>query len=216
MMNNFFNNNYINRNNGFPINNMNNSMMNQLMMMNNNYNLFNNMGMNGNMNMNMFNLMMYYLMMQNCGGQYNNGYNNNYNQTSINNNNSNRLSTVIPSQEERTMSNPRVFGGILPRDKGTYNFNAFPEKGGNKINIFFQAPTGNKINMLVPDTCRMKDVLEKYVLRIGLGPEVIDNAVYFLYGGNKIKKNEKRTIREMFMLNGAVIIVIDKKGVIGA
>jgi hypothetical protein len=74
----------------------------------------------------------------------------------------------------------------------------------------------HNINMLVPDTCRMKDVLEKYVLRIGLGPEVIDNAVYFLYGGNKIKKNEKRTIREMFMLNGAVIIVIDKKGVIGA
>ena len=53
-------------------------------------------------------------------------------------------------------------------------------------------------------------------MRIGLGPEVIDNAVYFLYGGNKIKKNEKRTIREMFMLNGAVVIVIDKKGVIGA
>ena len=216
MMNNYFNNDYVNRNNGFPINNMNNSMMNQLMMMNNNYNLFNNMGMNGNMNMNMFNLMMYYLMMQNYNNQNNINNNNNYNQTSINNNNANRLSTVIPSQEERTMSNPRVFGGILPRGKGIYNFNAFPEKGGNKINIFFQAPTGHKINMLVPDTSRMKDVLEKYVLRIGLGPEVIDNAVYFLYGGNKIKKNEKRTIREMFMLNGAVIIVIDKKGVIGA
>jgi len=45
--------------------------------------------------------------------------------------------------------------------------------------------------MLVPDNSKVKDVLIKYVLRIGLGPEVIDDSIYCLYSGNKIKINEE-------------------------
>ena len=203
------NRNFMN-NNGFPMNNNGNAMNNMMIQTNpfNNFNFFNSMGMNNNMNMNMYNLMMQFLLM----------YYNPNNHTFVNNssNNKNRMFSINPTYEEKTSKNPKVFGGLLPRNKQTVNCNPFPNEGGNKINIFFQAPTGHKINMLLPDTIKMKDALVQYVLKIGLEPEVIDNAIYFLYGGNRIKKNENKTIREMYMLNGAVIIVIDKKGIMGA
>ena len=209
---NFMNNsgNFMN-NSGNLMNNNGNSMnniMNQTMPLNNNLNFYNSMGINNSMNMNMYNLMMQFLFM----------YYNPQNKTFFNNNsnNTNKMLTINPNNEERTAKNPKVFGGLLPREKKTEDYNAFPDNGGNKINLYFQAPTGHKINMLVPDNIQIKEVLVKYVLRIGLEPDVIDNAIYFLYGGNKIKKNERRTIREMYMLNGAIIIVIDKKGIIGA
>ena len=215
--NNFINNNP-NSNNGFPMNNngfpMNNNgfpmnnMMAQSMPLNNNFNFYNSFGINNNMNMNMFNLMMSYLFMQ---------YNPN-NQTFFNNinNNANKMSFINPNNEERTSKNPNVFRGLLPREKTTVDYNPFPENGGEKVNIFFQAPSGHKINMLVPDNIKMKDVLVKYVLKVGLDPNVIGESIYFLYGGNRIKKNEKKTVREMYILNSAVIIVIDKKGILGA
>ena len=42
--------------------------------------------------------------------------------------------------------------------------------------------------MLVPDNSRMKDVLIKYILRIGLEPEVIDDALYFYIMEIQLKK----------------------------
>lgn len=225
-----FNNNIFNlNNNGIPMNNNrffmgnngmflnNHDLMNQAMLMNNDFNFFNNFCMNNNMSMNMFNLMMYYLLMCRYNSNNNTGSNpQNNNKINNINNNWNRMTFIIPNLEERNSNNPNVFGGILPRGRGIDHFNAFPEQMGNKINIFFQAPTGFKTNMLVPDNTKIKDVLVKYVMRIGLLPEVIDKAIYFLFGGNKIKKNDKRTVREMYMIDGAVVIVIDKKGVIGA
>ena len=208
---NFNNNVNLMNNSGMFMNNNGNSMnnmFNQPMPFNNNLNFFNYMGINNSMNMNMYNLMMQFLFTQ-----YNPA-----NQTFFNNtsNNINKMSSINPNYEEKTAKNPKVFKGLLPREKKTEDYNPFPDNGGNKINLYFQAPTGHKINMLVPDNIQMKEVLVKYVLRIGLEPDVIDNAIYFLYGGNKIKKKERRTIREMYILNGAIIIVIDKKGVIGA
>ena len=70
--------------------------------------------------------------------------------------------------------------------------------------------------MLTPFDAKIKDLLVQYVLKLGLGPNVIDEAIYFLHGGGRLKKNENRTLIEKNMINGTVIIVIDKQGVMGA
>ena len=180
---------FVNNNNGMGINNN----MTQ-MPMNQNFNYYNNMGINTSMNMNMFNLMMFYL-------QQNMNQNNN-------NNNTNRIIPVMP---DGNLSKSQA----LPRKKNEF-FDPYPGTSGEKMNLFFETPAGHKVNMLVPADAKMKDILVQYVLKLNLGPDVIENSIYFLYGGKKIKKNENRTVRQMNILNGAIVIVIDKKGIMGA
>ena len=62
----------------------------------------------------------------------------------------------------------------------------------------------------------MKDVLIKFVTKIGLTENDIDNTIIFIYSARKIKKNENRTLYEMGILNGSIIITMDKSGVLGA
>ena len=182
-------------NNGYFVNNNNGMGLNNNMAqmpMNQNFNFYNSMGINNSMNMNMFNLMMFYLQ-----------------QNMIQNNNNNNR--IIPVMPDNNISKSQV----LPRKKNEF-FDPYPGTSGEKINLFFETPAGHKVNMLVPVDAKMKDILVQYVLKLNLGPNVIDNSIYFLYGGKKIKKNENRTVRDMNILNGAIVIVIDKKGVMGA
>ena len=177
----------------------------------NNY-FFNNMGINNNMNMNMFNVMMNYLqqywMMQNNMNNMNNTQN-------FMNNSFNKM-TIIPNESINKGSQTQKFSkSFLPKINTQFQ-PLYPGCTGELINIFFQTPTGHKINMLTPCDAKIKDLLVQYVLKIGLGPNVIDEAIYFLYGGGKLKKNEKKTLYEKNIINGAVIIVIDKQGVMGA
>ena len=197
---NFNNHTYTNYN---PMNNMNNNMMMNNQMNPNGFNYFNMMGMNNNMNMNMFNLMMFYLQQtQNFQNTMNNGINNQFNY-----NNTNR---IIPINTNMSKSQ------VLPRVKKTEFCDPYPGSTGEKINLFFETPSGHKINMLVPIDAKMKDILVQYVTRVNLGPNVIDKSIYFLYGGKKIKKNEEKTVWQMNILSGSIIIVIDKQGVMGA
>ena len=182
-------------NNGYFVNNNNGMGLNNNMAqmpMNQNFNYYNNMGINNSMNMNMFNLMMFYLQ-----------------QNMIQNNNNNNR--IIPVMPDNNISKSQV----LPRKKNEF-FDPYPGTSGEKINLFFETPAGHKVNMLVPVDAKMKDILVQYVLKLNLGPNVIDNSIYFLYGGKKIKKNENRKVSDMNILNGAIVIVIDKKGVMGA
>ena len=176
-------------NNGFFMNNNNGMGFNN---MNQNFNYYNNMGINNSMNMNMFNLMMFYLQQT----------------MNQNNNNTNRMIPVMP---DNNMSKSQA----LSRKKNEF-FDPYPGTSGEKMNLFFETPAGHKVNMLVPLDAKMKDILVQYVVKQNLGPNVIDNSIYFLYGGKKIKKNENRTVRQMNILNGAIVIVIDKKGIMGA
>ena len=43
-----------------------------------------------------------------------------------------------------------------------------------------------------------------------------NNYIYFICNGFKIKKQESRTLAQMGYINGTVILVIDKKGIMGA
>ncbi len=185
-------NNYINNR---PF--LNNSFLNL------NPNLSNSMALNNNMNM--FNFMMYYLQFM---AQNKNNFNN---MTFVNTNQNDRI-----FNNNNNSNNNNNMTGILPRNNRTDQTSPFIGYSGEIVNLFFQASTGYKLNMLVPNDVKMKDILVQYVLKIGLGPDVIDQGIYFLCNGNKIKKNENRTLREMCFLNGTVIIVVDKKGIMGA
>lgn len=179
---------------------------------NNDYNQYSNyMGINNNNNMNMFYLMMnylnqYYAFMNNN----NNNFNNNQFNTFCNNNSFNRMSFVNNNNYHRQSSSKT----LLPR----YNIDNFSPFGNedNQTNIFFQTAAGHKINMILSINTKMKDALLQYTKRIGLEPESINKDIYFLYSGQKIKSNENRTIYQIGMLNGAIIIVIDVNDVMGA
>ena len=95
-------------------------------------------------------------------------------------------------------------------------FDIKPNYQGNKINIFFQDSRGTKVNVLSPFDISVKDLLKNYVTKMGLGENVIDSGIYFLFNGGKLKKDEKKNIYELGILNGTIIIVIDRNAVMGA
>ena len=72
------------------------------------------------------------------------------------------------------------------------------------------------VNVLCPNYIKIKDLLRKYVSKINLSENVIENSIYFLYNSAKLNSNDDRTIEDLKMRNDAIIIVIDKSAVIGA
>ena len=236
--NNFFNNNNNNNfnNNNFNNNNINNGINNSNFNNNFNNNNFN----NNNFNNNNFNNNIYgnnnnnYNYVNNNNGMFNN--NNNVNNMMMDNlqmnmnminfmnnfmrafefmNNSNNFSRM---QFERPteVESPGVVGGLLPRIRTTVNYDPFINSNSEKFNVFFQTPVGYKVNMIIPCDTKLEDILLKYVAKVGVGPNTIDKDIYFLFGGNKIKKDEKRTAQEIGMVDGSIVIVLDKKGIIGS
>ena len=209
--NNFNNNNFNNNNfnnNDFNNNNYNNNNFNNNFYGNNNYNYANNN--NGNFmdnNNNANNLMMDNLTMIN--------FMNNFMKAYENMNNINNFSRM-QFERQTEVQNPIVVGGLLPRVKKTENCDPFINFNGQKFNVFFQTPVGYKVNMVVPYNAKLEDILVKYITKVGIGPDTIDKDIYFLFGGNKIKKGDKRTAQDIGMIDGSVVIVLDKKGIIGS
>ena len=197
------NNNFMNNNNTFMnnsnifMNNNNNFINNSNNFMNNNpfySNLCNNMGLMNNMIM--CNYMMNYLNLMNKMKQMNN--------------NRNKMIFV------NTKGNHNSSKSILQSNKANGSCDPFHGYSGEKRNIIFKTPNQNTLNMLVPSDVKIKDLLIQYVLRLGYGPDVIESSLYFICNGLKLKKNENRTVNDLCILNGTVIVVIDKKGIMGA
>ena len=206
--NNFYNNNF--NNNNFNNNNFNNNNFNNNFYGNNNFNYGNNNNgnfMNNNNNVN--NMMMdnFQMNMINFMNNFINAFES-----------MNKTKNFSGMQFERPteVQNPSVVGGLLPRTKTTVNYDPFINFNGEKFNVFFQTPVGYKVNMIVPYNAKLEDILVKYVTKVGVGPNTIDQDIYFLFGGNKIKKDDQRTAQEIGMIDGSVVIVLDKKGIIGS
>ena len=233
--NNFFNNNNYNANYNNNNNNMNynNNYNNNFYNNNFNNNNFNNNNFNNNNFNNNFNGNNNFNNMNNNNGNFMNNNNNannmmtdNFQMTMINFMNNfmnafesmNRSNNFSGMQFERPteVQNPGVVGGLLPRKKTTENYDPFINFNGEKFNVFFQTPVGYKVNMVVPYNAKLEDILVKYVTKVGVGPNTIDQDIYFLFGGNKIKKDDQRTAQEIGMIDGSVVIVLDKKGIIGS
>ena len=190
MMNNMYNPMMMNMNNPMMMNmNMNNPMMNMNM---NNPMMMNNMY--NLMMMNMNNPMMIMNMMN---------LSNNNVQNNINN------STIIKGK-----NNPQL--GRLPREKTTIQYKANINNNSTKSNLIFSTPAGHRTSITTPNNIKIYDLLCLYMERVGLGPNLIGNGIYFLFNGRKFKEVDyNKLVKDLFQ-DRSSLIVIDAGNLIGA
>ena len=195
--NNNFNNNNCNNNN-FNINNCNNNNFDNNNVNNNNFNNQN----NNNNNYNMIDMNMFYFL--NSTWQ---------NFEMYNKNKPNDYSTMRIIK--KSSSNDIDYSDSL-RNVSKTVIDLQPNYQGIKINIFFQNSSGTKVNVLSPGDITVEDLLLNYVSKMGISTDAIDKAIYFLFNGAKLKKNDKKKIYELGIQNSTIIIVIDRNAVLGA
>jgi len=65
------------------------------------------------------------------------------------------------------------------------------------MNITFTTQAGHIMNIVCNYKTTVKDLLIKYVTRMGLGPAVLGDSLFFLFNGSKIKQNDNRTVEEL-------------------
>ena len=202
------NNPMMNMNN--PMMNMNNPMMNMNLMNANNPMIYTNSPMmnmnNPMMNMNMMNMNnpMMNINMMNMMSLFQNNLSGGGNSSNYTNN-------------SQMKNNSKL--GRLPRDKSTNYYSPFiHENNDNYFNIVFSTPSGNKTIIGAPPNINVYELLCKYMEKIGLGPNLISNGIYFLYGGRKLKKEDYNVLISQFFLNANTthIIVLDAGNLIGA
>ena len=175
------------------MNNMNNNMNNMNNPMNNpinnsyNNNFFNNNNNMGNINNN---------NMAYSAGNVN--INNNNNNSNNNNNNNN--------QQEPIELIPRVDKVI--RDKN------MPINDSNMVNISFDASTGLKVIITTPKNITIKELVKKYINKIGISETHIGKDIIFLFNGGKLEPYSEETINGFQDFSS--ITVFDQNNVIGA
>ena len=74
----------------------------------------------------------------------------------------------------------------MPNNK-TYDIS--PNEKNLKTNIAFITQKGQKINIFCPYNMKIKDLLVKYVTRLGLGPNVLGDSLFYLFNFLKILSN---------------------------
>ena len=191
-------NNYNMYNNQFLMN----FMMTWMRMNPNLFQMYQNMNQNNNMN-------------QNYNMNQNNNMDNNLSQ-SFNNNNRNKMSLINVSNEELNQAKV-TGGGILPKNMpNNKTYDISPNDNSLKTNIAFKTQKGQTINIVCPYSMKIKDLLVKYVTRLGLGPNVMGDSLFFLFNGSKLNKNDDKTVGDLGLVAGSNIVVLDLKGVIGS
>jgi len=196
-------------------------------MMNNNFdpNLFNmmlnmmnvmfpNMGYNmNNYNMNNYQNLMNIIMNNQMLLQMYQNMQNNMIQNQ-NNNFNNRMNFINVNQNQ--MNQNQVSGGALRNNNANFSLNvASPSNSSPVTNIIFTTMKEQKANIVAPIDMKVKDLLFKYVTKLGLGPNVMGTSLFFLFNGKKINLNEEKTIHNLGLEN-AHIIVLGPKEVIGS
>ena len=135
----------------------------------------------------------------------------NMNQLNNMNQNKNRMNVVSVSNNEAKK------GGIFNKNTGNLSFDASsPFDNSPKTNVVFNTQKGHTTNMIASYNMKIKDLLLNYVQRLGLGPGVMGDSLFFLFNGQKIDLNEERTVFDIGLQNGGHIVVLDVKEVIGA
>ena len=190
--------------NQMNMNNMNNMNMNNMNM--------NNMNMN-NMNMNNMNNINNQMMMQNFLNFYSKtmALYQMFNQMNQINNSMNRINIVQGGSQNNTKKL-----GRLPRGNGTDNYDPFMGYKGPKMNLLFETPSGHKTNIACPINIKVYDLLCQYISKVGLGPNVIGNGIYFLYNGRRLGKSFYDSQVDQVFTFGEKVVVIDYGNLIGA
>ena len=171
----------------------------------NNYNINNNTQILMNEMMNWIQNNPYLLQIyNNMNAQFNN--NNQFNNNQFNNNQFNN----------NLINNNSQFNNNMNRNQANFN-NVNSNNNEQKINVIFITQKGEKIAIDIPHNMKIKDLLIKYVIKMGLGPDILKNdSIYFMYNGLRIDRNENKTVDHFFLLGSPSLLVIDTNNIIGA
>ena len=178
-----------------PMGQMNNMYMNNMFMMYmNNPQNFNNQ--NNNMNSSMRNL--------------NTQIFNNTNIGNMNNPMSYSTGNVVPIGTQQSNNNDDTDKGVLPRGN-TDDDNSVLPPSGDTINVKFDASTGvKKIIRADKKKTTLKQLLKMYMDKIGLPDTMIGKQIVFLYCGEKVEVESKKTLEEYHIRNMSSITVFDQ------
>ncbi len=228
-----YNNMNFNNMNPNPMMNSNNNMgMNQIPMMNINNNM--GMGMNPMMNNNNIGMGMNPMMNNNMGmgmgmstmmmnpNQMNlmlmsnmiNQVNQNF--ILINNEMTKLAKQRMANNKPQPMNNTQNSNNKeLPRTQESVNYDPFAGYNGPRYNVKCITPTGHTVVMNAPVDATVYSLLRQYIAKIQLGPNVINNGIYFISNGKKITNEEMNKKVGSIFYDNTNIIVIDQKGLIG-
>ena len=101
----------------------------------------------------------------------------------------------------------------LPRGNREVRFGNCSENNG--LCIIFIASTGLKIRMDVPRNIKVSELLSRFMNKIKLDENLIGEKIYFLFDAKEIKKNDKRNISELGIMNNSCITIIDPGNLLG-
>ena len=127
-------------------------------------------------------------------------------------NNQNKMNFVNVSRNEARSGG--VFNNYIPNNISIDASSPFDDSP--KVNVILNTMKGHKTNIIASYNMPVKDLLLLYVQKLGLGPAVMGDSLFFLFNGQKISVNEQRTVYDLGLHNGGQIVVLDIKGVIGA
>ena len=91
----------------------------------------------------------------------------------------------------------------------------FPGYFGKRINISFSSSTGLKIIMRPPENIKISELLSKFMKRLKLDENLIDDKILFLFLGYRLKKNDQRNLSELGLKELSTIIVLDSTNIMG-
>jgi len=222
---------YMNMNNPIPMNMMNNPMnmnfnnpMDNFMNMNNPMN--NNNMMNNpmdKMNLFMINTMNNHNMMNNPMNNMNlfmiNTMNNLakvYNSMKNSNNNVNKMEIVNKNMLKNDTNNSNN-NNLNKKDIDYHIVDPENEDIIIRMTIVFITPAGFKVMLNTPRNKALWEILLEYVIKVGVGPNLLLNGLCFLFNGKKLTKADYIKIPDQIGIKDmANIIVIDPKFVLGA
>ena len=95
-----------------------------------------------------------------------------------------------------------------------FQYNYHYQNNLNLKNISFDASTGLKVILKVPNDTTIKELLKKYVEKIGLSEKVIGTDLIFLFNGGRMDTNSEDSIQKFQDFSS--ITVFDQNNVIGA
>ena len=140
------------------------------------------------------------------------------NMANQNNNNFNRMNFLNSTQFNNNQ--PKVTGGgtSINNQSNSSLVLTSPNDNSPKINVTFTTQKGNRMNIVCSHNMKIKDLFIKYITRLGLGPNVMGDSIFFLFNGKKLSQNDNRELNQLgFTVNaGANIVVVDTKDIIGA
>ena len=215
-----YNNMNFNNMNPNPMMNSNNNMgMNQNPMMNINNNM--GMGMNPMMNNNMGMGMGISTMMMNPNQMNLMLMSNMINQVNqnfilINNEMTKLAKQRMANNKPQPMNNTQNYNNKeLPRTQESVNYDPFAGYNGPRYNVKCITPAGHTVVMNAPVDATVYSLLRQYIAKIQLGPNVINNGIYFISNGKKITNEDMNKKVGSIFYDNTNIIVIDQKGLIG-